>query len=228
MIQDRFTLALTRVGESRWSQKCSTNRFLILGVELNPAEPDAPNGLEFLAGTQSAMFQRQFGVAISYEEDLAAGVKSRASLTTPSLVSTAGKQTKAIVVTSGMLVFISFWRASAIVLCDLASTAYYIGGIVEQAIGKSAPVLHPRRDAVLVPDARGLRRVVLDVHPRRRISRRQRGDGLDAREVVGLRADVRLHPDRTHQRRLGGTIYCRSRQRTAESDALAASRCRRI
>lgn len=38
-----------------------------------------------------------------------------------------------------MLSFISFWRASAIVLCDLASTAYYIGGIVEQAVGKSAP-----------------------------------------------------------------------------------------
>jgi amino acid transporter len=38
-----------------------------------------------------------------------------------------------------MLVFISFWRASAIVLCDLASTAYYIGGIVEQAVGRSAP-----------------------------------------------------------------------------------------
>src|ERR1700688_3338649 len=38
-----------------------------------------------------------------------------------------------------MLTFISFWRASAIVLCDLASTAYYIGGIVEQAVGKSAP-----------------------------------------------------------------------------------------
>src|ERR1700693_469037 len=52
---------------------------------------------------------------------------------------TFGKQTKAIVVTSGMLVFISFWRASAIVLCDLASTAYYIGGIVEQAGGKYAP-----------------------------------------------------------------------------------------
>src|ERR1700689_2411347 len=52
---------------------------------------------------------------------------------------TFGKQTKAIVVTTGMLAFISFWRASAIVLCDLASTAYYIGGIVEQAVGKSAP-----------------------------------------------------------------------------------------
>lgn len=33
-----------------------------------------------------------------------------------------------------MLSFISFWRASAIVLCDLASTAYYIGGISEQTV----------------------------------------------------------------------------------------------
>src|SRR5438128_11035097 len=38
-----------------------------------------------------------------------------------------------------MLVFISFWRAAAIVLCDMASTVYYIGGIVEQAIGRAAP-----------------------------------------------------------------------------------------
>jgi amino acid transporter len=44
-----------------------------------------------------------------------------------------------IILTTAMLVFISFWRAAAIVLCDLASTAYYIGGIVEQAIGKAAP-----------------------------------------------------------------------------------------
>ena len=44
-----------------------------------------------------------------------------------------------IVVTTALLVFISFWRAAAIVLCDMASTAYYIGGIVEQAIGKAAP-----------------------------------------------------------------------------------------
>src|ERR1700685_873570 len=52
---------------------------------------------------------------------------------------TFGKQTKAIVVTTGMLAFISFWRASAVVLCDLASSAYYTGGIVEQACGRSAP-----------------------------------------------------------------------------------------
>src|SRR5213075_369273 len=38
-----------------------------------------------------------------------------------------------------MLSFISFWRASAIVLSDLASSAYYVGGIAETAIGKSAP-----------------------------------------------------------------------------------------
>jgi len=38
-----------------------------------------------------------------------------------------------------MLTFISFWRAAAIVLNDLASSAYYVGGISEQAIGASAP-----------------------------------------------------------------------------------------
>jgi amino acid transporter len=44
-----------------------------------------------------------------------------------------------IILTSAMLVFISYWRAAAIVLCDMASTVYYIGGIVEHAIGKAAP-----------------------------------------------------------------------------------------
>ena len=44
-----------------------------------------------------------------------------------------------LVVSSVALAFISFWRAAAIVLCDLASTCYYIGGISEQAIGKAAP-----------------------------------------------------------------------------------------
>jgi len=47
--------------------------------------------------------------------------------------------TKVVVATTVMLSFISFWRAAAIVLNDLASTAYYIGGIAETAIGKSAP-----------------------------------------------------------------------------------------
>jgi hypothetical protein len=38
-----------------------------------------------------------------------------------------------------MLTFISFWRAAAIVLADLGSSAYYVGGVTEKAIGKSAP-----------------------------------------------------------------------------------------
>ena len=48
-------------------------------------------------------------------------------------------KTKVVVATTVMLSFISFWRAAAIVLSDLASSAYYVGGIAETAIGKSAP-----------------------------------------------------------------------------------------
>src|SRR5215470_13063735 len=44
-----------------------------------------------------------------------------------------------VVATTVMLSFISFWRAAAIVLNDLASSAYYAGGIAEQAAGKAAP-----------------------------------------------------------------------------------------
>lgn len=46
---------------------------------------------------------------------------------------------KAVIISSVMFVFISYWRVAAIVLCDLASTAYYIGGIVEHSIGRAAP-----------------------------------------------------------------------------------------
>ncbi len=49
------------------------------------------------------------------------------------------RTTKVVVATTVMLSFISFWRAAAIVLSDLASSAYYVGGIAETAIGKSAP-----------------------------------------------------------------------------------------
>src|SRR5246127_5108205 len=46
---------------------------------------------------------------------------------------------KVLVATTAMLAFISFWRAAAIVLNDLASSAYYAGGEAEQFIGKTAP-----------------------------------------------------------------------------------------
>src|ERR1700738_948470 len=46
---------------------------------------------------------------------------------------------KVLVATTAMLAFISYWRAAAIVLNDLASSAYYAGGGAEQFIGKTAP-----------------------------------------------------------------------------------------
>jgi amino acid transporter len=48
-------------------------------------------------------------------------------------------RTHVIVATSVMLSFISFWRAAAIVLNDLGSSAYYVGGIAEKAAGRAAP-----------------------------------------------------------------------------------------
>jgi amino acid transporter len=50
-----------------------------------------------------------------------------------------GRRIQVVVATSVMLSFISFWRAAAIVLNDLGSSAFYAGGIAEQAIGSSAP-----------------------------------------------------------------------------------------
>ena len=46
---------------------------------------------------------------------------------------------RVVVATTVLLTFISFWRAAAIVLNDLGSSAFYVGGIAEQAMGKAAP-----------------------------------------------------------------------------------------
>jgi len=59
-------------------------------------------------------------------------------VSSPALASRQGR-VRVVVATTVLLSFISFWRAAAIVLNDLGSTAFYIGGIVEQALGKSAP-----------------------------------------------------------------------------------------
>src|SRR5215469_9240875 len=56
-----------------------------------------------------------------------------------SLESSKRPAVKVFVATTVMLTFISFWRAAAIVLSDLASSAYYAGGDAEKVIGKSAP-----------------------------------------------------------------------------------------
>jgi amino acid transporter len=58
---------------------------------------------------------------------------------TPSPNPSAGRVTNVVIATSIMLTFISFWRAAAIVLNDLGSSAFYVGGIAEQAVGRAAP-----------------------------------------------------------------------------------------
>jgi amino acid transporter/nucleotide-binding universal stress UspA family protein len=55
------------------------------------------------------------------------------------LVRRLSRPAQVIIVSSVMFSFISYWRTAAVVLCDLASTVYYIGGIVENAIGPAAP-----------------------------------------------------------------------------------------
>ena len=79
-----------------------------------------------------------------------------------------------VVATSVMLTFISYWRAAAIVLNDLASSAFYACGIAEQAVGKSAPWFIVGSHALFVHRARRLRGKLLHVRPRRRLPRRQR------------------------------------------------------
>jgi len=56
-----------------------------------------------------------------------------------SVPSSPSNRVRIVVATSVMLTFISYWRAAAIVLNDLASSAFYACGIAEQAVGKSAP-----------------------------------------------------------------------------------------
>src|ERR1700682_3264773 len=46
---------------------------------------------------------------------------------------------KVVVATTVALSFISLWRGASIVLADLASSAFYAGGIAEKAVGPAAP-----------------------------------------------------------------------------------------
>jgi amino acid transporter len=49
------------------------------------------------------------------------------------------KAARVVVATTVALSFISFWRAAAVVLSDLGSSMFYVGGIAGHAIGASAP-----------------------------------------------------------------------------------------
>ena len=119
-----------------------------------------------------------------------------------------------VVVSSVMFTFISYWRTAAVVLCDLASTAYYIGGIVEQSIGTAAPwfilavmLFSYAVRSVYIESCSlfvrgGVYRVVKEAH------------GRLSGQALRLGPDVRLHPDRADQRRLGRPVHRRPRRWT--------------
>ena len=46
---------------------------------------------------------------------------------------------RVLIASTAMLAFISFWRAAAVVLNDMGSSAFYAGAIAEHFIGKTAP-----------------------------------------------------------------------------------------
>src|SRR3954453_9974485 len=49
------------------------------------------------------------------------------------------KLPRVLIATTAMLAFISFWRAAAVVLNDMGSSAFYAGAIAEHFVGKTAP-----------------------------------------------------------------------------------------
>ncbi len=120
---------------------------------------------------------------------------------------------KVVVATTVALSFISFWRGASIVLSDLASSAFYAGGIAEQAIGKSAPwfvlgvmlfsfaVRSVYMESCSMFVRGGVYVVVRD------------SMGPFMARAVGLRAGLRLHPHRTHQRGQRGAIPGRAAER---------------
>src|SRR6266571_4846142 len=80
--------------------------------------------VQYLSGACSL---RKAGSGCSSEEGLKLSAQERSTAT------------RVVVASTVALSFISFWRGAAIVLSDLASSAFYVGGISERAIGRSAP-----------------------------------------------------------------------------------------
>ena len=118
-----------------------------------------------------------------------------------------------VVATTVFLSFISFWRAAAIVLSDLGSSAFYAGGIAEQAVGKAAPwfilgvmlfsyavrAIYIESSIMFVRG--GVYRVVKEAM------------GGTLGQDVGLGAALRLRPDRPHQRHVRRAVHRRPAER---------------
>src|ERR1700676_2494671 len=61
------------------------------------------------------------------------------SPTQPAIAAQKPALPKVVIATTAMLAFISFWRAAAIVLNDMGSSAFYAGAIAEHFVGKAGP-----------------------------------------------------------------------------------------
>ena len=73
---------------------------------------------------------------MQFRKSSSAGVSISSAPTVPAIA----KGTKRVLIAStAMLAFISFWRAAAVVLNDMGSSAFYAGAIAEGFIGKTAP-----------------------------------------------------------------------------------------
>src|SRR5437763_1691509 len=75
-----------------------------------------------------------------WRRDRAASELSMTRLIDPSATQPARRSApNVLIATTAMLAFISFWRAAAVVLNDMGSSAFYAGAIAEHFVGKTAP-----------------------------------------------------------------------------------------
>jgi len=109
---------------------------------------------------------------------------------------------RVLIATTAMLSFISFWRAAAIVHERSGLVGFLCGRYCRAGHRQVGSVVYPRNHAVFLRSALDVHRELQHVCPWRRVSRCEGSDGQPARESFRIRADVRLHFDRTHQRRL--------------------------
>ncbi len=133
--------------------------------------------------------------------------------TTRTTVAPPSNRVRLIVASSVMLTFISFWRAAAIVLNDLGSSAFYAGRHCGAGSRRGRTVVHPRHHAVQFRGARGVCRKLFDVHARRCLPGGERGTRFHFRQNQRFSPDVRLHPYGPYLRRFRGAIYYRFDER---------------
>ena len=137
-----------------------------------------------------------------------------------------------VVATTVALSFISFWRGAAIVLSDLASTMFYVGGISEQADRQVRAVVRPGRDVLQLCRPLHLSGELQHVRARGRLCGGARQHGALHGEAVGLRSRSGLRSYGTDQlgerRPVSGTPLERTGRVDAAGRPDSSERIRRL